>query len=135
MPSDMDSFILSNSDHEKKEITTEKLKYKTTGSENIFHESLWHLDFDGSVNRLGVRAGVWIHNMENNHAKGHAFRLNFKCANNMAEYESLILGLQMVRKLGAKIVSILGDSELITKQIKGEYSVNNPRLSHIERLS
>jgi len=47
----------------------------------------------------------------------------------MAEYVTLILGLQMVRKLGAKRASILGGSELIIKQIKGEYSLNNPRLS------
>lgn len=44
----------------------------------------------------------------------------------MEEYEALILGLQMVRKLGAKRVSITGDSEFIIKQIKGEYSVNIP---------
>ena len=110
MHSNMDSFILYNSDHEKKEIIAKELKYKTADSENNFHESLWHLDFDGSVNRLGAGAGVWTHNMENNHSEGHAFRLNFKCTNNMAEYEALILGLQMVRKLGAKRVSILGDS-------------------------
>jgi len=108
--SDMDSFILYNSDHDKKEITTRELKYKTVDSENIFHESLWHLYFDGFVNRLGVGAGVWIHNMENNHFEGHAFRLNFNCTNNMAEYEALILVSQIVRKLGAKRVSILGDS-------------------------
>jgi len=92
------------------------------------------LDFDGSVNRLGAGVGVWIHNMENNHSKGHAFRLNFKCTNNMAEYEALILGLQMVRKLGAKRVSIWGDSELIIKQIKGEYSLNNPKLSQYREI-
>ena len=34
-----------------------------------------------------------------------------------------------MRKLGAKRVSIMEDSELIIKQIKGEYLVNNPRLS------
>lgn len=106
---DMDSFILYISEHDKKEITIVEEKYKTLDSENI-HESLWHLDFDGSVNRLGAGAGLWIHNMENNHSKGHAFILNFKCTNNMAEYEALILGLQMVRKLGAKRVSIMGDS-------------------------
>lgn len=115
MHSDMDSFILYNAKNDNKEITAKDLKYITTDSENIFHESLWHLDFDGSVNRLGAGAGVWIHNMENNHAEGHAFRLNFKCTNNMAEYEALILGLQLVRKLGAKRVSIMGDSELIIK--------------------
>jgi len=72
--------------------------------------------------------------MVNNHSKGHAFRLNFKCTNNMAESEALILGLQMVRKLGAKRVSIMGDSELIIKQIKGEYCVNNPRLSQYKDI-
>ena len=129
MHSNMDSFILYNSDNDKNEITALEEKYKAPDSENIFHESLWHLDFDGSMNRLGVGAGVWIHSMENNHSEGHVFRLNFKCTNKMSEYEDLILGLQIVRNLGAKRVSIMGDSELIIKQNKGEYSENNPRLS------
>lgn len=41
-------------------------------------EILWYLEFDGSVNKLGVGAGVWIHNMQNDHAEGHAYRLNFR---------------------------------------------------------
>ena len=92
MHSDMDSFILYNSDNGKNEITAVEEKQKASDSENITHESLWHLDFDGSVNRLGAGAGFWIHNMENNHYEGHSFILNFKCTNNMEEYEALILG-------------------------------------------
>lgn len=92
---------MHNLDHVKKEVTTVEQKYKTTDNENIFHQSLWHLDFGGPMNRLGVGAGVWIHNVENNNSEDHAFRLNFKCTNNMAEYEAIILGLKMVRKLGA----------------------------------
>jgi len=114
---DMDSFILYNAEHDNNQnipdnnqIRTKELKYKIADSENIFHESIWHLDFDGSINRLGASVGVWVHNMENNHSEGHAFRLNFKCTNHMAEHEALILGLQINRRLGAKIVSILGDS-------------------------
>lgn len=128
MHSNMDSFILYNVESDRKEITTKDIKYRTTDSENIFHESLWHLDFDGYVNKLGASGGVCIHNMENNHYEGHAFILNFKFTNNMAEYEALILGLQLVRKLGAKRVSIMGDSKFIIKKINGEYYVNNPRL-------
>ena len=97
MHSDMDSFILYNAESDKKEITAKYIKYKIADRENIFHESVWHLEFDGSVNKLGVGAGVWFHNMENNHAERHAFKFNFKCTNNMAEYEALILGLQLVR--------------------------------------
>ena len=47
----------------------------------------------------------------------------------MAEYEALILGLQIIRKLGGKRILIMGDSELIIKQVNGDYSVHNPRLA------
>ena len=80
---------------------------------NHDHEILWYLEFDGSVNKLGAGAGVWMHNMQNDHAECHAYRLNFKCTNNMAEYESLFLGLKLVKNLGATKVSILGDLDLI----------------------
>ena len=84
-----------------------------TLSINHKQEITWYLEFDGSVNKLGAGAGVWIHNTHNNHAEGHAYRLNFKCTNNMAEYEALLLGLKLLKALGAAKVSILGDSDLI----------------------
>lgn len=84
MHSDMESCILYSSNNGKNEITSVEEKYKAPDSENITHDSLWHLDFDGSVNILGAGAGVWVHNMENNHSEGHAFILNFKCTKNMA---------------------------------------------------
>ena len=86
-------------------------------NQNYDHEILWRLGFDGLVNKLGAGAGVWIYNLENNHSEVHAYRLSFKCTNNMAEYEALILGLKLVTKLGAKRVFVMGDSELIIKQI------------------
>ena len=90
---------------------------------------MWHLDFDGSVNKFGARAGVWITKVETSHSEGHDFRLNFKCTNNMAEYEALILGLQIIRKKGGKKIMVLGDSELVIKQINVDYSFHNPRLA------
>ena len=56
-----------------------------------------------------------MYNLENGHAEGHAYRLNFKCTNNMAEYEALLLGLKLVKILGAIRVSTIGGSELIIK--------------------
>jgi len=85
----------------------------TTPSTDHKKEILWYLEFDGSVNKLGAGAGVWIHNTQNDHAESHAYRLNFRCTNNMAEYEALLLGLKLIRDLGATKVSILGDSDLI----------------------
>ena len=47
---------------------------------------------------------------------------------NVAEYRALILGLQEARKLGIRKVAIRGDSELIIKQMRGEYRVKHPAL-------
>ena len=101
----------------------------TTLDMNYEHEILWNLEFDGSINKLGTGAGVWVYNLENNRAEVHAYRLNFRCAN-MAEYEALLLGLKLVKILGAIRVSIMGDSELIVKQIKGTYSTWDARLGY-----
>jgi len=88
--SNMDSFTLCNSYTGKYENTVVEQKPKEIDSDNILHESMWHLYFDGSVNRLRAGARVWIYNLENDSFEGHAFRLNFQCTNNMAEYEALV---------------------------------------------
>lgn len=46
--------------------------------------------------------------------------------NNVAEYRALLLGLERARSLGADEVEIVNDSELVAKQINGEYRVKHP---------
>lgn len=48
--------------------------------------------------------------------------------NNVAEYYALVRGLEEARLLGAQWVDIFMDSELVVKQIKGEYRVKNEGL-------
>src|SRR4030067_1845676 len=48
--------------------------------------------------------------------------------NNVAEYSALIRGLEEAMSLGLKKVEIFLDSELIVKQIKGEYRIRNMNL-------
>ena len=71
---------------------------------------------------------MWVHNTESDYTKSHAFNLNFKCTKNIAEYEALILGVNILKKLGARRIVVQGDSELIIKQENGEYTVKHPRL-------
>jgi len=104
------------------------IQFSKTPNASQDHEILWYLEFDGSVNKLGVGARVWIHNMQTDHAEGHAYRLNFRCTNNMEEYEALLLGLKLIRALGETKVSILGDSDLIIQQMKGNFVTNDHRL-------
>ncbi len=48
--------------------------------------------------------------------------------NNIAEYKALILGVKLSMKLNVKKILFKSDSELMVKQIKGEYRVKNPQL-------
>ncbi len=49
-----------------------------------------------------------------------------RATNNVAEYRALITAMQEAKKLGAKKIIIRGDSELIIKQMLGEYRVKHP---------
>lgn len=48
-----------------------------------------------------------------------------EATNNVAEYKALILGIRTARELGADEVDLVGDSELIVKQVQGKYKVKN----------
>jgi ribonuclease HI len=48
-----------------------------------------------------------------------------RTTNNVAEYRALLLGLRRARELGASEVQIVGDSELIAKQVLGVYKVKH----------
>lgn len=53
------------------------------------------------------------------------------CTNNIAEYEALILGIQESLARKCTHLSIFLDSELLVKQINGEYRVKNERLKKL----
>jgi ribonuclease HI len=48
--------------------------------------------------------------------------------NNVAEYRALLLGLDRARALGVRDLEVVNDSELIAKQVTGEYRVKNEQL-------
>jgi ribonuclease HI len=48
--------------------------------------------------------------------------------NNQAEYEALLLGLDLVRRMGFKEVSIRSDSQLLVRQLQGRYKVRDSKL-------
>ncbi len=56
--------------------------------------------------------------------------------NNVAEYEGLLLGLKHARDLGYRQVEVRADSQLLIRQLKGEYAVRHAGLKplHAEAL-
>jgi ribonuclease HI len=51
--------------------------------------------------------------------------------NNVAEYRALLLGIERARELGATELELVGDSELIVRQVKGEYKVKDAALREL----
>jgi ribonuclease HI len=48
--------------------------------------------------------------------------------NNVAEYRAVLRGLERARELGASEVEIVGDSELVARQLSGAYKVKHPAM-------
>lgn len=57
--------------------------------------------------------------------------------NNVAEYRALLRGLQAVRALGATEVQLVNDSELVARQLTGQYKVKHPDMKplHAEAMT
>ena len=73
-------------------------------------------------------AGVVIRTADDNttiHASG---KFLGKATNNIAEYSALLAGMEAAAKLNATELEILSDSELLVKQMNGEYRVKNEGL-------
>lgn len=51
-----------------------------------------------------------------------------RATNNVAEYRALLLGIELATARGASEVELVGDSELIVRQVKGEYKVKDATL-------
>ncbi|HRV60287.1 MAG: ribonuclease HI family protein [Solirubrobacterales bacterium] len=49
-----------------------------------------------------------------------------QASNNVAEYQALIRGVEMAIELGGDELDIRGDSELVVKQMLGQYKVKHP---------
>lgn len=54
-----------------------------------------------------------------------------RATNNVAEYKALLLGIEMAGTLGASELELVGDSELVVKQVKGEYKVKDATMREL----
>lgn len=51
-----------------------------------------------------------------------------EATNNVAEYRAMLLGLERARSRGAREVELVGDSELVVRQVRGDYRVKDEAL-------
>ena len=85
--------------------------------------------FDGASHRegAGVGAGIVFLTLEGD-VLPYAFTLTQLCSNNEAEYQALILGLQIVVDMKQLQLEVYGDSKLIINQLLNIYEVRKPEL-------
>lgn len=54
-----------------------------------------------------------------------------RATNNVAEYRALLLGIKLAAALEAGELELVGDSELIVRQVRGEYKVKDATLREL----
>jgi len=91
-----------------------------------------HVD-GGARGNPGPAAAACVITTPDGHVLAERARLLGATTNNVAEYQALLLGLQTARELGAREVEVIGDSELIAKQITGVYRVKRESLRALHR--
>lgn len=105
---------------------------QTVTTKDHFH--YFKLYVDGASRNNPGSAGVGIYIMKDDTPlEKQGFYLGIK-TNNQAEYLALILGLLVLQKhaIGPDdILLVISDSELMVKQLKGEYRVKNPDLRQL----
>ena len=72
----------------------------------------WILKFDGSSIEKSARAGI-VTISPKGIKTTLSFKLAFKYTNNQAEYEALVICLEILMELGAQEVHIIRDSQLV----------------------
>ncbi|XP_076945439.1 uncharacterized protein LOC143616513 [Bidens hawaiensis] len=91
-------------------------------------DDVWKLFTDGASNDEGAGAGLRITNPQGQHFT-YAIRLKFKSTNSEAEYEALLAGLRITKKLGARHLEAHVDSMLVVNQIEGSYDAKDDKMA------
>ncbi|KAK9079767.1 hypothetical protein SSX86_001440 [Deinandra increscens subsp. villosa] len=88
----------------------------------ITSNDAWTLYTDGAKNSEGSGAGLVLID-PNGVEVTYAILLDFPSTNNEAEYEALLAGLRLARKMNVKKLSVKVDSLLVTNQVNGEFEI------------
>ena len=99
-----------------KEVETKKSKMTATKYEDSDHNAeQWTLYIDDASNENGSRVGMTLIS-----PKGHKIhcmlRFGFQASNNDAEYEALIMGLNLAKELRVRNLNVYNDSQLVVSE-------------------
>lgn len=93
-----------------------------TSSEN------WIAYTDGASRGNPGLSGVGVHLIGPEGEEDHLYEFLGEQTNNQAEYKAMILALKTLAERKVPSVLLRADSELMVKQMRGEYRVKNERI-------
>ena len=91
----------------------------------------WSMYFDGAANHFGYGIGVLLISPHGDHIPRSvrlAFSDRYPATNNIVEYETCILGLETALELGVGQIEVFGDSNLVLRQIQGDWKTRDVKL-------
>jgi hypothetical protein len=94
-------------------------------------EGSWGLDFDGAHSSTGSGVGIVLRSPDNETTL-FSYRLEFNCTNNIAEYEALILGINLAIDMNIKDLHVKGDSDLIVSQVNKKFAAKKPKVETVQ---
>jgi ribonuclease HI len=97
-------------------------------------DSVWTLKFDGSSTATSAGAGIVLYKYDGE-AITKSFKFDFPYSNNATEYEAYLTGLAIAYEMGIKHLRVIGDSNLVVCQARGEFSLKEPSLAPYRALA
>jgi ribonuclease HI len=82
----------------------------------------------GSRGNPGPAAAAYVLETEDGHVLAAHGEVIGVATNNVAEYRALVAGLAKALELGVDELEVVSDSELVVKQMNGQYRVKNAAL-------
>ena len=107
--------------------STENMDEKLVGTISQYGIPAWEVYIDGASNQKGSGIELVLISPENVIIE-KSLRLDFSASNNEAEYETLLIGMTMVQRMGGKSVKVFSDSRLVVGQVKGEFEAKDERM-------
>ena len=87
-----------------------------------------HIDGGARGNPGPAGVGVVVQDTANDTYLHEAGYFLGEATNNVAEYQGLLKGLEVAKELGATRILVVSDSELMVKQLNGQYRVKAENL-------
>ena len=100
---------------------------KSIGLVSLQEPLSWRVYVDGATNHKRFGVGLVLISPERIIIE-KSLRLDFLTTKNEVEYETLLVGMTMVQKMGGKVVEIFSDLRLVVGQVQGELEAKDMRI-------